>query len=497
MLHKYNRLFFIALFVACLISGCGVERGPRPENFTYEPLDFTPPNAEEFRTVLSNGLVVYIAENHEIPWLDVSLMVRTGPFLEPANKIGVEDFTSTVMRTGGTRSMTGEEINERMDFLAGSVSATRLSIHTRHMDEGFSIWMDILNNPAFPEDKLRREKDSELNAYRNRNKNVSSVGGRAFNELVYGENSPITRNMTDRTINNITRTDLVNWHRRYWGANNAILVISGDFDRDAMLQKLESTFGTWRDAEKSVPQIPDITQAAEAGVYMIEPEVIPNQGVIRIGHLGLMQSDPDYPAVDIMNYILGGGSFSSRIMKIVRSDNGLAYSTGSRFSGGTLYPGTFTASCQTKNSTVVFAAQLMLNEIERIREEPVSPEDIDFAKTARISAFPSQFATTERMLSNFARLEFNGQPLDYYDTYVGNYEKVTLDDIQRVAQKYLRPENMIIMVAGNIEECRAGADRLLPNQQTIDEMAGKFGGRTIEGLAQKYGNGMVNLLQLK
>ena len=481
------------------------QRGPRPEEFTYEPLDFSPPKPDEFRTELSNGLVVYIAEDHEVPWFNASLMVRTGPFLEPQNKIGVDGLTSRIMREGGTTSMTGEDINDRMDFLAGSVTATSLSIHTRHLDEGMSIWMDILTDPAFPEDKLRRQKDAALVSIQNRNKNVSAVAGRTFNELVYGEDSPITAQQTESIVNGLTRQDLADSHRRYWGANNAILVVAGDFDRAEMLERLEATFGTWGDAETAVPPIPEVTQAAAAGVYMIEPEVVPNQGVIRIGHLGIMQDHPDYAAVDLMNYILGGGSFSSRITKIVRSDNGLAYSTGSRFSGGTLYPGTFTASCQTKNSTVVFAAQLMLNEIEKIREESVSEEDLEFARTARINAFPAMFSGGGRgggsamltTLRNFANLEFNGRPMDHYDTYVQRYEQVTVEDIQRVAREYLRPENMIIMVSGNVEESRAGADAMLPNQQTIDAMAAEFGGRTIDGLASRYGDGTVHILELR
>jgi len=490
-------LTLVLAVVAVSACGGGPGKGPRPDDLTYEPLEFTPPKPADFRMELSNGLVVYIAEDHEIPWFSASLMVRTGPFLEPRNKLGVASLTSRIMRSGGTTSMTGEEIDDRMDFLAGSVSATSLSVHMRDVDEGLRIWMDILDNPAFPEDKLRRQKESALVNIRNRNKNVSSVGSRTFSDLVYGEDSPITAQQTEAIVNGIVRGDLVAWHRKYWGANNTILVVSGDFDSGEMLQQLEGTFGRWTDAEEAVPPIPDVEQAAEAGVYMIEPEVIPNQGVIRIGHLGLMQDDPDYPAVDLMNYILGGGSFSSRITKIVRSDHGLAYSTSSRFSGGTLYLGTFTASCQTKNSTVVFAAQLMLNEIERIRTEPVSEEDLEFARTARINAFPAQFSSISRILRNFANLEFNGRPMDYYDTYVNGYSAVTLDDIKRVADKYLRPDRMIIMVAGNIEECRVGADRLLPNQQAIDEMADKFGGRTIDGLARKYGDGQVHILKLK
>jgi len=505
MLRRLTSLSLALVVAVGALSACdgGSRDGPRPEDFTFEPLDFTPPSPDEFRTELSNGLIVYIAEDHEIPWVDVSLLIRTGPFLEPADKIGVASLTSRIMREGGTTSMTGEEINERMDFLAGSVSATGLSIHVRHLDEALGIWMDILNNPAFPEDKLRRNKESALVAYENRNKNVSTVGGRAFNELVYGEDSPINAQRTDVIIKGINRGDLFAWHRRYWGANNAILIVAGDFDRDEILQKLEETLGQWPDAEEAVPPIPEVTQAAAAGVYMIEPEVIPNQGVIRIGHLGIMQNHPDYAAVDLMNYILGGGSFSSRITKIVRSDNGLAYSTGSRFSGGTLYPGTFAASCQTKSSTVVFAAQLMLNEIERIRDEAVPEEDLEFARTARVNAFPALFGGGGRSgvmfgtLRNFANLEFNDRPMDYFDTYVQRYEAVTVEDIQRVAQEYLRPENMIIMISGNIEESRAGADEMLPNQATIDEMAALFGGRTIDGLAEKFGDGTVHILELR
>jgi predicted Zn-dependent peptidase len=288
-----------------------------------------------------------------------------------------------------------------------------------------------------------------------------------------------------------------------------MLIVYGDFKKAEMLQKLEATFGKWRKAEKAAPPIPKVQQVAKAGVYMVQPQgATPNQGLIRLGHIGLKADDPDYPAVDLMNYILGGGSFSSRITKIVRTDNGLAYSTSSSFGGGggrggggggggVLYPGTFTASCQTKNSTVVFATQLMLDIIDDMRAGNVTEEDLKMAKTARINAFPSRFPSIGSILRTFADLEFNGRPKDYEETYLAKYEKVTLDDIKRVAKQYLRPDQMIILVAGNIEECRAGGDKLLPNQTTIDKMAAKFGGRTIDGLAQKYGDGTVHIVQLK
>jgi len=496
------------------VPGLQAPQGPRPEQFTYPPLNFKPPKPAEFRTKLANGLVVYIAEDHEIPWFSASLLVRTGPFLEPKAKLGIDGFTTSIMRSGGSATMTGEQINERMDFLAGTVSANALSINIKYLDEGLKIWLDILNNPAFPEDKLRREKDTTLPGIRNRNKNVSQVASRVYEQLIYGEDSPIAQDPTEATITAIGRDDLLAWHKKYWGANNAILVVSGDFKKADMLKRLEAAFGKWPKAEKAVPALPRVQQAAKAGVYMVQPEVLPNQGVIRIGHLGLRSDDPDYPAVDLMNYVLGGGSFSSRITKVVRTDNGLAYSTSSSFSGGgggggprggrgggsgagILYPGMFTASCQTKNSTVVFASQLMLDLIEDMRNGNIGEADLKMAKSARVNAFPSMFSGVGSIIQNFANLEFNGRPMDYYEAYLPKYEKVTIADLKRVAQKWLQPDKMIIMVAGNIEECRAGADKMLPNQATIDAMAAKFGGRTIDGLAKKYGDGAIHTIPLK
>jgi predicted Zn-dependent peptidase len=357
--------------------------------------------------------------------------------------------------------------------------------------------MDILTNPAFPEDKLRRERDQALVAIRNRNRNLSLVAMRTWTKLIYGEDSPVAAEATEAGTSGITRDDLAAWHKKYWGASNAILVISGDFKKAEMIQKLEATFGKWALAEKAVPPIPKVEQAAKAGVYMVQPLVPANQGVIQIGHVGMMQDDPDAQAVDLMNYILGGGSFSSRITKVVRTDNGLAYSTSSNFSGGQLYPGTFAAFCQTKNATVVFASQLMLDLIEGMRAGDVSQADLDFAKTARIEAFPATFGSTAQALSNFAQLEYYNRPRDYYDTLRAKYEKVTVADLKRVAQKWLKPDKTVIMVAGTIDECKAGADKSLPNQATIDAMAAKFGGRTIEGLAKKYGDGTVHVVTLK
>ena len=504
-------------------------KGPRPDQFKYPPLDFKPPKAAEFRTTLSNGLIVYIAEDHEIPWFEATILspVISGgggggggrgrgagasdlaqaggagggvgrSFLEPADKLGLDGLTGSIVRTGGTTTMTGDQINERMDFLAGTVTATSLALHIRYVDEGLKIWMDLLNNPAFPEDRLQREKQAMLPGIRNRNRNIGGVASRTFQRLVYGDTSPIVADATEATINAVTRNDLVAWHKKYWGANNAILVVTGDFKKAEMLQKLEATFGTWRTAEKATPPWPKAEQPTKPGVYMVAPQgVTPNQGIIQIGQLGVTRDDPDFPAVDLMNYTLGGGSFSSRITKIVRTDNGLAYTANSSVPASIHYPGTFQAFCQTKNETVVFATQLMLNEIERMQAGEVTDADLKFAKAARLSAFPAMFTDVAGNLRNFASLELEGRPRDFYETYEARYGQVTLADVKRVAQKYLRADTLVIMVAGNIDECKAGAGKMLPNQAAIDAMAAKYGGRSIEGIAKKYGDGTVHVVTLK
>ena len=180
---------------------------------------------------------------------------------------------------------------------------------------------------------------------------------------------------------------------------------------------------------------------------MVQPlGATPNQGVIRVGTISLTQDDPDYPAVDLMNYTLGGGSFSSRITQVVRTDQGLAYTANSSVGADLHYPGAFAGFTQTKNSTVVFAAQLIMNEIERMYNGDVTEKDLRFAKSARVNAFPSMFSTVFGNVASFARLELEGRPRDYYDTYLDRYRKVTVADIKRVAKKYLQPDKMVVLV---------------------------------------------------
>jgi len=300
-------------------------KGPRPGQFKFPPLEFKAPKAASSARSCPNGLVVYIAEDTrsrgsrrrccprdhrrrrrdgararvETDGLPRDWPQRGGggaggsrSFLEPPGKLGVQALTGSIVRSGGTTSMTAEQLNERMDFLAGSVTATSLAIHVRHVDEGLKIWLDLLNNPAFPEDRLQREKQGMLPGIRNRNRNISTVASRTFQRLVYGDASPIVAEPTEATISSITAT--TSWRaQEVLGANNAILVVSGDFKKAEMLQKLEATFGKCGPPRRPCRRGRRASRRRSRACTWWQPQgITPNQGIIQIGHIGLMRDDP-------------------------------------------------------------------------------------------------------------------------------------------------------------------------------------------------------------
>jgi zinc protease len=232
-------------------------------------------------------------------------------------------------------------------------------------------------------------------------------------------------------------------------------------------------------------------------VYVLEPETGPGQGAVRIGHLGVTRDQPDYPAVELLGQILGSSFLNSRIPRVVRGEYGLAYSVGAYFLGGNHgpgIPGVFVAKCQTRHPTLVFAAQLMLREIQRIREEAVSQEELGRARASRIHQLRSIFATPGSTVRAFGHLELDGLPPDFYDGWQARYEGVTVQDVSRVAREYLRPEALVILLVGSWDAMKHGAGPEEPAQDGIEAMASMFGGRTVADLARLFGDGTVHRL---
>jgi predicted Zn-dependent peptidase len=403
---------------------------------------------------MDNGIVVYLLEDHDLPLFDAVAYFKAGAIYDPADKLGLAGLTSAVMRTGGTDSMSGDELDEELEFMAGSVevSAGReaavaaLSVLAKDMRRGLEIFSDVLRNPAFAEEKLDLAKKRSIEGIRRRYDTPRSTVAAEFPKLVYGEDSVWARLATEETVSDIAREDLVRFHQRCFMPNNMILGISGDFDRAELMEQLSSVFGDWSRRDLELPAIEPIEPSFVPSVNYIRKEI--NQSNIRLGHLGIRRHNPDQYAVAIMNYVLGWGGFTSRLWIEVRSDRGLAYSVWGGMRSGTDY-GLFEAGCQTGAGTTCEATSIIRDVIAGMTEAPPTDEELKLAKDGELNSFVFNFASSAQIVRTRVDLEFYGYPPDYLDTYEEKIAAVTGEDVQRVAEKYLHPDKLVILVVGD------------------------------------------------
>jgi len=433
-----------------------------PEKLSFKPIDFTPPRARDYRAPLKNGMVAYVAEDRTLPLVNISILVRTGSHLEPAGKEGLAALTGSMIRRGGTRSLTAEQLDEKLDFLAAQASSgigdtqgsAGLNCLADNLDESLRIFVEMLREPRFQEDRLALAKEQTLQEMKKRNDDSADIERREWSVLLYGDSQFTNRFPTAASISSITRDDLVAFHRKWFHPGSMIAAVSGAFDRPQMVRRLEAAFAGWPGTRPVVPPVPSEIATAAPGLYRIQKDV--NQGRVSIGLPSVKRDDPDIYALEVMNEILGGSGFTSRITKTVRSNEGLAYSAGSGIRFGIYYPGVFRAAFQSKSRTVTYALQLVLDEIRKIREGPVSEEELDTIKKNLIETLPSTFASKAQTVGIFASDEFTGRDPSYWQRYRERIAAVTAADVQRVAQKYLEPSKFVVLVVGDQKEIDIG-----------------------------------------
>jgi zinc protease len=451
-------LFALSLAVAAL----GLAQVQKPSDLKYPPLKFNPPDPKAFRTEFAGGLRGYVAEDRDLPLFNISATVHFGGLYLPKDKQGLDSLMSATFIRGGTKTREGTAIEERIDFLGGSLgfnvgdrtSTLMLSVLSKDMDEGLDIFFDVLMNPEFRESALALAKPRLIQQLRSANDQPSGVLSREYGRLLYGD-GPLTWQPTQKTYESITAADLKAVHAQYFFPKNIILVATGDFSKAALKSKIDKAVAGWKNKTVTFPAFAKNFPAPEPGVYFIQ--MATNQGYVNLGHLGLEDTNPDYYAVQVMNFILGGGSFTSRITTKVRSDEGLSYNQGSRFTYRWGFPGTFSGYVQTKSETVGYAISLILDEINRIRKDLVSDAEMETAINYYLESFPSSFESTQATMSTFANLEMTGKPMDYYKTYRDKISAVTKAKVLEVAQKYLHPEKMALLVVGDWEPCNKGS----------------------------------------
>jgi predicted Zn-dependent peptidase len=332
-----------------------------------------------------------------------------------------------------------------------------LNLLSKDVDRGFEILRAVLAAPSFQEDKLALRKTQALQGLKQRNDDSRNIESRERNFLAYGEDFWFNRHTTAASLEGIRREDLLAFHHEWVHPRNFVVSISGDFDREAMLKRLDGVFAAWPHPGKKTPPVPQQREYGKSGVYIVDKDV--NQGRVSIILPGIRWDDPDYYAIQIMNDVLGGGGFTSRITNRVRSDEGLAYSARSAFPGGAHYPVVFRAGFQSKSRTVAFATSIVLEEIERITREPVTAEELLTAKKSFTDTFPNNFASASQVVSAFAGDEMIGryakQP-DYWANYRDNIEVVDIAAVQRVAKRRLNLGQVIILIVGQKEEILKG-----------------------------------------
>jgi zinc protease len=452
------------LAIAFVFVSMGLGQATRPSELTYPPLKYEPPSPASFRTDLGNGLRAYIQEDHSLPLFNITALVNFGSLYVPKDKTGLAELMSGTLIKGGTKTKEGAVIEDRIDFLGGSLSfragertsQLSLSVLSKDMDEGLQIFFDVLMNPEFREDAVTLARARLVEQLRQANDQPNMILNREYERLLYGD-QPLTWDPTKATYDGITPADLTAVHTKYFIPRDVILAVSGDFSRADLKAKIGKLTAAWTNHAVQFPALVRTFPKVEPGVYFIQKAI--NQGYISLGHLGLEETNPDYFAVQVMNFILGGGSFSSRITTKVRSNEGLSYNQGSRFTYRWGFPGTFSSYVQTKSSTVGYAISLILEELKRIRTEPVSDAEMETAVNYYLESFADNFQTPQVTMTNFANLEMTGRPMDYYKTYRDKIKAVTKTRVQEVAQKYILPDKIAIMIVGDWEPCNKGGDK--------------------------------------
>ncbi len=438
-----------------------------PDRLRFEELEYQPPRPDDYRHTLKCGAAVYVAENHEVPTFDLTILVRTGSMYEPVEKAGLADMTGYLMRHGGVAGMTASELDERLALLAAEVSVdiggsrgrAGLFCLSKDIDEGLGLLREVLRTPEFSQEALERYRADILTEMSQRNASTADIESREWQFLMYGDHpctNPYRR--TEQSVKSIAREDLVAFHQKYFFPENFILAVSGDFEAADILAKLDAMLEGWTGHPPELPSIPDQVPDPQPGVYMIEKDDV-NQSRVRLGHIGVKRDTPDQYALMIMNDILGGGGFTSRIVRRVRSDEGLAYNAGSSFERPVLYPGTFRAWFQTKHATAAFGTRLILDEIERIRTEKCDSEIVENTKASFISNVVNPFSSRDQIVNTFADDHYTGRPDDYWQNYTDNIGAVTPDDVLAVAQKYIHPDKLVFLVIGDPEAVQRGSDK--------------------------------------
>src|SRR5580698_3019071 len=410
---------------------------------------------EPVQATLSNGMRVFLLEDHELPLISGFTMIRTGNLFDPPDKRGLSGIMADVLRSGGTSAKTGDQIDEELENVAASVESSMgetsatvsFSGLKESVDTALSAFKDVLTDPAFRQDKIDLELSQQRSAIARRNDEAGEIPDRELMRILYGPNTPYGWQTEYSDLAAIHRDDLVNFYRRYYFPKNIMLAVYGDFKADEMKDKLEKLFAGWKVDQPPVPAFPPVAAKPAPGVYLAEkPDV--TQTFFSIGELGGTLRDPDYPALEVASHILGQG-FTSRLMSQIRTKLGYAYNIAAVWSANYNHPGTFRIVGSTKSASTTETIEAIRKEVDKIRTTEVTESELKDAKEEVLNSFVFFFDSPSKTLNRVMRYEYFGYPKDFLFQYQKAIAAVTRADVLRVAKEHIKPEDFAIVAVGN------------------------------------------------
>ena len=415
---------------------------------------FTLPPIEKQK--LSNGLEVWLVKQNELPIVSMNMVLKSGGTLDPSDKSGAASMTASLLDEG-TKTRTADEIANQLQSIGASVGAgsgwdsanISMSSLTKNLDQALDIFADVTLNPTFPDAELEKYRARLLTSFEQRKVQPNAISDLVYNKLLYGKNHPYSKQLSGDAVSvkGIKRDDLVNFYTANYRPNNAVLIVVGDVDGKTLMPKLEKSFGAWQKGEVKSTAVGEAPMLDKPGIYIVDkPRAA--QSVVAIGQVGVARDNPDYFPLQVMNSILGG-QFSSRINLNLREDKGYTYGarTGYAFRRGA---GPFTASADVQTAVTKESVAEFLKELRGIRGEiPVTPAELDYNKQSLIRRYPQGFETVGQISGQLSQIVVYNLSDSYFDDYISKVNAVTIEDVNRVANKYLTPDKMAILVVGD------------------------------------------------
>lgn len=418
------------------------------------PIEWKKP--EPTTITLKNGATVYLMEDHRLPLISFYGVVRTGSLYDPKGKAGTASLVGNLLRTGGTTKRSWDKVDAEVDRLAMAVTTgigtengnATFQVLTENFEPALNLLFEMLREPAFDAEKLSLAKEKIKEGIRRQNDNPVQIALRELPRRLYGENHPRGFSPTFATVDAVTRQDLIDFHKKYYVPSNLMIGIAGDFDAATVAGMIEAAMGTWPDAPVVLPAVPAIVGDQPKAFYQAD-KTSATQSTILVTHLSTRAGEPDAVPLEVMDFILGSGGFTSRIVEAVRSDEGLAYASGSALQMGNLDPGPMIVYAISKGESTVKALEIMLREIARMRDEPVSESELKKAVNALLNGEIFNYDQSDEVIANTLDLAYYGLPQDLPSKRLAQLSQVTAADVQAMAVKYLPDNQLQILVVGS------------------------------------------------